>query len=137
MNECGSVKFPLKKPDSISVSRGRKHFIPLSVSELLVSSRSLSLLLESPSPTVGNTMSQRMAHWREWHGQPHRVKGTAWTLFRYPDFVNMFLRSLGRRWDKLSETIIRNSKTDLLFGKKHIYGNYIRHRPLPGPQGIS
>lgn len=34
-----------------------------------------------PSPTVGNTMSQRMAHWHEWHGQLHTES--------WPDFVNL------------------------------------------------
>lgn len=60
----------LWKYQSFSVSRGRKHFIPLSVFQILVSLfLSLSLPTESPSPTVGNTMSQRMAHWHKCHGQ--------------------------------------------------------------------
>lgn len=84
----------------------------------------LSLPPESPSPTVGNTMSQRMAHWHEWHGWPHTESEIH--LGHKLDFLSrfcecMFLKSLSHRSNKLSETIICNSKTDLLFGKKHIY----------------
>lgn len=63
-------EFPLKISELFS-QQGEKTLHPtLSISNLgLTLSLSLSLPTESPSPTVGNTMSQRMAHWHKCHGQ--------------------------------------------------------------------
>ena len=72
-------------PDSLSVSRGRNH----SQYQSSWSSLVLALPPEIPSPTAGNTMSQRMAHWHEEHGQHHAVKHTAQTLTHCPCFPNI------------------------------------------------
>lgn len=67
-------------------------------------------------------MSQRMAHWHEWHGQPHTESKIQPGLhFHCPHFCEcmFFLRSLNHQSDKLSEPKV-NSATDLLCAGKYM-----------------